>query len=123
MTIREAVELVLISSQLESKKNAEIFILEMGKPVLIKDLAKRMIVLHGKNENEIKIEYTGLRKGEKVSEELFFKEEKVVQTKMDGILRTTDKIFVVNPIDYDNLLSNISQNNTKKAVELQKNAS
>ena len=45
MTIREAVELVLISSQLEVKENGEIFILEMGDSILIKDLAKRMILL------------------------------------------------------------------------------
>ena len=61
MTIREAVELVLISSQLKSKNNGEIFILEMGKSVLIKDLAKRMILLSGKNDKEIEIKYTGLR--------------------------------------------------------------
>ena len=76
MTIREAVELVLISSQLNNIQNGGIFILEMGESVLIKDLAKRMIVLSGKNEKEIKIEYTGLRKGEKVSEKLFFEKEK-----------------------------------------------
>ena len=51
MTIREAVELVLISSQLETKEG-EIFILEMGKPILIKDLAKSMINLLGRKENE-----------------------------------------------------------------------
>ena len=71
MTIREAVELVLISSQLEVEKNGQIFILEMGSSVLIKDLAKRMITLSGKSESEIKIEFTGLRKGEKISEKLF----------------------------------------------------
>ena len=48
MTIREAVELVLISSQLTTDNNGGIFILEMGKSVLIKDLAKRMITLSGK---------------------------------------------------------------------------
>ena len=77
MTIREAVELVLISSQLQTKKNGEIFILEMGKPILIKDLAKSMINLLGQKENEIKIVYTGLRRGEKLSEQLFFNEEKL----------------------------------------------
>ena len=71
MTIREAVELVLISSQLEVKENGEIFILEMGDSILIKDLAKRMILLCGKKENEIKIQYIGLRNGEKIEEKLF----------------------------------------------------
>ena len=76
MTIREAVELVLISSQLEVEKNGQIFILEMGSSVLIKDLAKRMITLSGKSESEIKIEFTGLRKGEKISEKLFSMKKK-----------------------------------------------
>ena len=71
MTIREAVELVLISSQLETKEG-EIFILEMGKPILIKDLAKSMVNLLGRKENEIKIIYTGLRKGEKLSLSNYF---------------------------------------------------
>ena len=70
MTIREAVELVLISSQLKINENGEIFILEMGESIYIKDLAKRMISLSGKDEKEIMIEYTGLRKGEKMNEQL-----------------------------------------------------
>ena len=59
MTIREAVELVLISSQLEIEKNGQVFILEMGSSVLIKDLAKRMITLSGKNDSEIKLNSPG----------------------------------------------------------------
>ena len=82
MTIREAVELVLISSQLITSKNGGIFILEMGKSVLIKDLAKRMINLSGKTEAEIKIEFTGLRKGEKLSEKLHFNDEIMSKTEM-----------------------------------------
>ena len=79
MTIREAVELVLISSQLEIEKNGQVFILEMGSSVLIKDLAKRMITLSGKNDSEIKIEFTGLRKGEKISEKLFLMKRKLIK--------------------------------------------
>ena len=51
----------------------------MGNPVLIKDLAKKMILLFGKQENEIEIKYTGLRKGEKLSEKLFFNDEKFLK--------------------------------------------
>ena len=76
MTIREAVELVLISSQLTTDNNGGIFILEMGKSVLLKDLAKRMITLSGRTNDEIKIKYTGLRKGEKLYEELFLAKKK-----------------------------------------------
>ena len=75
MTIREAVELVLISSQLTTDNNGGIFILEMGKSVLIKDLAKRMITLSGRTNDEIKIKYTD-RKGEKLYEELFLAKKK-----------------------------------------------
>ena len=49
------VELVLISSQIKNSKNGNIFILEMGKPVFIKDLAKKMITLSGKDSKNIKI--------------------------------------------------------------------
>ena len=116
MTIREAVELVLISSQLKIK-NGEIFILEMGKPVLIKDLAKSMINLLGEKENDIKIIYTGLRKGEKLSEQLFFNEERVTNTNIKGILSTTDKIYNVDTSDYNSLVSYIQKNETKKAID------
>ena len=116
MTIREAVELVLISSQLETKEG-EIFILEMGKPILIKDLAKSMINLLGRKENEIKIIFTGLRKGEKLSEQLFFNEEKITDTSVEGILSTTDKIYNVDTTDYNILVSYIQKNEIKKAIE------
>ena len=116
MTIREAVELVLISSQLETKEG-EIFILEMGKPILIKDLAKSMINLLGRKENEIKIIFTGLRKGEKLSEQLFFNEEKITDTSVEGIMSTTDKIYNVDTTDYNILVSYIQKNEIKKAIE------
>ena len=116
MTIREAVELVLISSQLETKEG-EIFILEMGKPILIKDLARSMVNLIGRKENEIKIIYTGLRKGEKLSEQLFFNEEKITDTSIDGILSTTDKIYNVDTTDYNSLVSYIQKNEIKKAIQ------
>ncbi len=117
MTIREAVELVLISSQLQTKKNGEIFILEMGKPILIKNLAKSMINLLGQKENEIKIVYTGLRRGEKLSEQLFFNEEKITKTNVEGIMSTTDKIYNVDRSDYNSLISYIQKNEAKKAVD------
>ena len=117
MTIREAVELVLISSQLKNIQNGGIFILEMGESVLIKDLAKRMIVLSGKNENEIKIEYTGLRKGEKVSEKLFFEKEKIKKTLIPGILHTNDKLYEIDTSSYENLSSLIIKNNVGAIIK------
>lgn len=110
MTIREAVELVIISSQIKSRKNGEIYILEMGKPVLIKDLAKKMITLSGKNLDEVKIEITGLRKGEKISEDLYFKEEKIKKTNISGILCATEYSFVSNLSKLNKLISRIENN-------------
>ena len=89
----------------------------MGKPILIKDLAKSMIKLLGRKENEIKIIFTGLRKGEKLSEQLFFNEEKITDTRIEGILSTTDKIYNVDTTDYNILVSYIQKNEIKKAIE------
>ncbi len=117
MTIREAVELVLISSQLDIKENGKIFILEMGESILIKELAKKMILLSGKNHNDIKIEYTGLRKGEKLNEKLFFEKEEILQTNVKGILYTNSKLFNDKKHDYQKLISYIEENNEKKSME------
>ena len=117
MTIREAVELVLISSQLEVEKNGQIFILEMGSSVLIKDLAKRMITLSGKSESEIKIEFTGLRKGEKISEKLFFNEENMNKTDINGILYTSDTLYKIDIASYGSLTSLVIKNKINEAMK------
>ncbi len=116
MTIREAVELVLISSQLEVKENGEIFILEMGDSILIKDLAKRMILLCGKKENEIKIQYIGLRNGEKIEEKLFFDNEVITKTEINGIMSTTSRIYTCQPSDFNKLISKIQTPQKKEAI-------
>ncbi len=68
MTIPEASRLVIQAGLLAS--GGEVFVLDMGKPVKIVDLARNMIRLSGYEENEIKIQYTGMRPGEKLYEEL-----------------------------------------------------
>ena len=99
MTIPEAVQLVLMASA--KAKGGEIFVLNMGKPVKIADLAKRIILLSGKKPDiDIKIKYTGLRPGEKLYEERMMQDENLEKTQ-------NDKIFVGHFVDFDkNVLQN-----------------
>ena len=93
MTIPEAVSLVLTAGGIA--KGGEIFILDMGDPVKIKDLAENLIRLSGYTPGEdIKIEYTGLRPGEKLYEELLMDEEGIQKTK-------SRKIYIGKPILLD----------------------
>ncbi len=80
MTIPEAVQLVLVTGAIG--KGGEIFVLDMGEPVKIVDLAKKMISMSGK---DIKIEYIGLRPGEKLYEELLMDEEGIRTTEKERI--------------------------------------
>ena len=93
MTIPEAVSLVLQAAAFASR--GEIFVLDMGEPVRIDDLARNMIRLSGfEPDVDIKIVYTGLRPGEKLYEEMLMKEEG---------LRTTQNelIHIGKPLDID----------------------
>ena len=121
MTIREAVELVLISSVMKSKSNGSINILEMGEPVKILDLAEKMIKLINTDKKEhIEIKFTQLRKGEKIHEELFYKKEKIKQTSEEGILETNTLLFPLIKKDIDLLITNIKDNLTEDSVSLLK---
>ncbi|MEM9706034.1 MAG: polysaccharide biosynthesis protein [Pseudomonadota bacterium] len=93
MTTREAVQLVLQAASLDSAQNSivthdgRIFVLDMGEPVRILDLAKRMIEAYGLRVGEdIQIKFTGLRPGEKLFEEIFLDTDKLVKTGADGVL-------------------------------------
>lgn len=93
MTIPEAAQLVLQAAAYAN--GGEIFVLDMGKPVKIRDLARNLISLSGYVPDvDIKIEYVGLRPGEKLYEELLMDEEGLTKT-------TNSKIFIGNPIDID----------------------
>ena len=96
MTVREAVELVLQAAVLgDSMKDRQegIFVLDMGQPVRILDLATQMIKLAGlKPDEDIKIVFTGLRPGEKLFEELFHFSENSVKTTHDGIFLASPRL-------------------------------
>jgi FlaA1/EpsC-like NDP-sugar epimerase len=78
MTIPEATQLVLQASSMG--QGGEIFVLDMGQPVRIADLARDLIRLYGLSETQIRIVFTGLRPGEKLYEELLACEETTTRT-------------------------------------------
>ncbi len=90
MTVREAVELVLQASALGAESPVEeagkIYVLDMGEPVKIMDLARQIIRLAGlRPDRDIEIEITGLRPGEKLREELFHEAEPLLETTHPGL--------------------------------------
>jgi FlaA1/EpsC-like NDP-sugar epimerase len=88
MTIAEAAQLVVQAGAHGGR--GEIFVLDMGEPVKIVDLARRMIELSGKEpDRDIAIEFTGIRAGEKVHEDLFGPEETIAATEHPKILRAS----------------------------------
>lgn len=93
MTIPEAVSLVL--QAMTYAQGGEIFVLDMGEPVKIYDMAVNLIKLSGLEPNvDIQIKVTGLRPGEKLYEELLMAEEGLEQTKHD-------KIYIAEPMNID----------------------
>lgn len=108
MTISEACQLVLTAGAMG--KGGEIFIFDMGKSIKISDVAKKMIQLSGLTLNkDISIEYTGLRPGEKLYEELLANEENTLKTEHQKI-----KIAKVRTYEYQTLVPQI-----EKLIELQ----
>jgi FlaA1/EpsC-like NDP-sugar epimerase len=93
MTIPEACQLVLEAGAMAG--GGEIFVLDMGEPVLISDLARDMIRLSGlEPDKDIQVIYTGLRPGEKLFEEISLADEDVDRT-------TNKKIMIMKPMESD----------------------
>ncbi len=118
MTIPEAAQLVCQAGGLA--KGGEVFVLDMGKPVKIMDLAKNLIKLSGLSVNEIGIEITGLRPGEKLYEELSMDYELKTRQKT-----ANEKIFVNQPVKVDKVkfkkmmesLSDIDNENIREKLQ------
>ena len=124
MTVREAVGLVLQASVVGSARHVTdggIFVLDMGEPVKIVDLARQMIRLAGlRPELDVAIEFTGLRPGEKLYEEMFHGREPPTPTEYPGLLmatpRTADATVVGRAID--DIAAACHAGNTARALAL-----
>jgi FlaA1/EpsC-like NDP-sugar epimerase len=117
MAIPEAAQLVLQASLIG--EGGDIFVLEMGEPIKILDLAKDMINLSGLQEGEIDIKFTGLRQGEKLYEELLADDEKTKPTSHTKIriANTTnqdEKISIVNLIEWLKSTKDLNEKLIKK---------
>lgn len=124
MTIAEAVELVLQSAELGRHgvtDGGKIFVLDMGRPVKIVDLARQMILLSGLQPGkDVEIKVTGLRPGEKLYEELFHDSEPPVPTDTDGVMLASPRVVDYDLIKqvFDALEESATSRNTHKTLEL-----
>lgn len=125
MTVREAVELVLQASALGTASPAadagRIYVLDMGEPVKIVDLARQMIRLAGlKPDRDVAIRFTGLRPGEKLHEELFHDGEPLMTTSHPGLKlaapRTADAELLGRSLD--ELSDLVQQADVEQAIAL-----
>jgi len=114
MLIYEACQLVLQAASIG--KGGEIFILDMGKPVKILDLAKEMIKLYGKKD-EIEIKFIGLRPGEKLYEELLI-DESEEKTKYESIMIAKATKYNINKLNKDIKELLICENKILKLKEI-----
>lgn len=120
MSIPEAAQLVMQAGVMGT--GAEIFVMDMGEPVRIADLARDMIRLSGLREGDIRIEYTGLRPGEKLYEELLANDERTLPTPHPklrvAIARTADGTWVANLIEWVEGAVNREENTIKAELRL-----
>ena len=104
MTIPEAASLVLQAASIA--KGGELFVLDMGRPVKIQELAQRMIQLYApRDDRKVEIVYTGLRPGEKLYEELLLANEGVAKTENEKIFIAQPE--VISPAALDDMLSQL----------------
>jgi FlaA1/EpsC-like NDP-sugar epimerase len=115
MSIPEAAQLVLQAGTMGN--GGEIYVLDMGEPVKILDLAKDMIKLSGLHHDDIQIEFTGLRPGEKLYEELLANDENTLPTTHEKLriaqARTVNEAWLDNLLSWLETLPNLSETQIK----------
>jgi FlaA1/EpsC-like NDP-sugar epimerase len=120
MTIPEAVSLVLEASRISSP--GDINVLKMGEPIMILDIAKKIMTLMSKSEDEIPIIFTGIRPGEKLYEELYLcgdeiqtHHKDIVVLPMGDAFKADDVADVVNRIEH---MCELARSNNIAAVRI-----
>src|SRR5699024_6552799 len=112
MTIPEASRLVIQAGALAT--GGEVFVLDMGKPVKIVDLAKNLIRLSGYKEEDIGIEFSGIRPGEKLFEELLNKDEIHPEQVYEKIYR--GKVKDIDKEEVESIISDLLNGFTKEKI-------
>lgn len=119
MSIPEAAQLVMQAALMGQR--SQIFVLDMGEPIRIIDLAKDMIKLSGFEENEIAIEFTGLRAGEKLYEELLADNERTLPTSHKklrvALSNEVDKIWLEGMLNWIKTVANKDERIVKKELK------
>ena len=119
MSIPEAAQLVMQAGLMG--KCAEIFVLDMGESVKIADLARDMIHLSGLTEDDIKIEFTGLRPGEKLYEELLADDEHTLPTPHPKLriaaARSADQLWVSALLEWIDVSATMEESMVKEALK------
>jgi FlaA1/EpsC-like NDP-sugar epimerase len=106
MSIPEASLLVINSAAIS--EGGEIFVLDMGKQFKISDIAERMIELYGYIPGkDIMIEYTGLRPGEKLYEELYYNKGEMIKTGNNKILKLKNDNGIMSADEFTNLIKSV----------------
>jgi len=119
MSIPEAAQLVMQAGLMGT--GGEIFVLDMGEPVKIATLAADMIRLSGLQMDEIKIEYVGLRPGEKLYEELLADDELTQATPHEklriALARPVDQVWLENLLTWINSMQSVSEAQIKNELK------
>ncbi|SDK12220.1 NDP-sugar epimerase, includes UDP-GlcNAc-inverting 4,6-dehydratase FlaA1 and capsular polysaccharide biosynthesis protein EpsC [Methylophilus rhizosphaerae] len=119
MSIPEAAQLVLQAATMGN--GGEVFVLDMGTPVRIIDLARDMIKLSGLQEQDIRIEFTGLRPGEKLYEELLADDENTLPTSHEKLriaqARSADGAWLASLLEWLTLTPNMTEEQIKQGLQ------
>ncbi|MFQ6405258.1 polysaccharide biosynthesis protein [Methylophilus sp. 'Pure River'] len=119
MSIPEAAQLVLQAATMGN--GGEVFVLDMGTPVRIIDLARDMIKLSGLQEQDIRIEFTGLRPGEKLYEELLADDENTLPTSHEKLriaqARSADALWLANLLDWLSNMPHLQETQIKQDLQ------